>query len=305
MDVKVSVILPTYNRLHSLPAAMNSVLSQSERDLELIVVDDASPQDVESVVRAIDDPRVRYVRRPVNGGAGAARNSGLAEARGRYIAFQDSDDLWLPGKLESQLALLEGLPETVGVVTSAKLLYGRDSDFRYGPGKVCVAPDAKGRLRVEEDQLARVLDDNRISVQSTLFRRNCYPTMKWFDERARANEDWDFAVRLVKVTKVYEDLEPVVLGFVSGDSISTNRRKQTIGVLRILKNNAAALPRYPRQHATLLRDVSRGLFKTGKPRLGTRFLIASLLTYPPSILVFGVAMLRKLPGSGTMLRKFA
>ena len=66
-------------------------------DLELIVVDDASNEDIEGLVAGIGDGRVRYIRRPVNGGAGAARNTGIAAARGKFIAFQDSDDLWLPG----------------------------------------------------------------------------------------------------------------------------------------------------------------------------------------------------------------
>ena len=103
MRVTVSIILPAYNRANHLPDAINSILMQSFRDFELIIVDDASTQDIESIVRSIGDPRIRYIRRAVNGGASAARNTGLAEARGEFIAFHDSDDLWLPGKFERQL----------------------------------------------------------------------------------------------------------------------------------------------------------------------------------------------------------
>src|SRR5262245_43848936 len=98
---------------------MTSVLSQSYTNLELIVVDDASSEDVESIVRSIDDPRVIYERRNSNGGAAAARNTGLGLARGKFIAFQDSDDLWLPGKLERQVALLLSLPLRIGIVSGA------------------------------------------------------------------------------------------------------------------------------------------------------------------------------------------
>src|SRR5262245_44206142 len=125
MTPRVSVILPTYNRSHSLPAAIASVLMQSHTDLEVIVVDDASTEDIEALVRSIGDDRVRYVRRNSNGGAAAARNTGLAEARGSYIGFQDSDDLWLPDKLSRQLSAFETLPNEIGVVTGGKIVYGR------------------------------------------------------------------------------------------------------------------------------------------------------------------------------------
>ena len=102
----VSVIIPTYNRAHVLPRAIESVLKQTYTELELIVVDDASTDDTAAVMTAITDPRVRYVRKE-HGGAAAARNRGIAEAKGEFIAFQDSDDVWHSDKLEKQLAYLQ------------------------------------------------------------------------------------------------------------------------------------------------------------------------------------------------------
>ncbi|RUV79272.1 glycosyltransferase family 2 protein, partial [Mesorhizobium sp. M1A.F.Ca.IN.020.32.1.1] len=140
---------------------------------------------------------------PTNGGAAAARNTGLKNATGDYIAFQDSDDIWLPGRLEKQLALLCSLPDHVGAVTGAKIIYGRDSNFNYGPARVAFAPPPATRLCPDEDQLERLLTENRISVQNTLFRNGCLPGSEWFDPCARANEDWEFAIRLVQHTSVY------------------------------------------------------------------------------------------------------
>ena len=117
MPPKVTVILPVYNRSGSLEDSMRSVLNQSFRDLELIVVDDASTEDLRTIVEAVGDPRVRYIRQARNGGASVARNAGLAAARGAFIAFQDSDDLWLPGKLARQMEMLQAAPADVGVVT--------------------------------------------------------------------------------------------------------------------------------------------------------------------------------------------
>lgn len=293
MSVEVSVILPTYNRTRTLPAAIASVLSQSYTDFELIVVDDASQEDVESLVKGIDDPRIRYIRRSENGGAAAARNTGLSEATGRFIAFQDSDDLWLPGKLAKQVGLLSGMPRYVGAVTGAKIIYGRDANFKYGPGRAACAPPPETPARLNEDQIGHLLRENRISVQNALFRRDCLPEIHWFDSCARANEDWEFAIRLVQHTKLYEDIEPVVLGFISPDSISSNPRRQTIGLLRILRKNKAVLAQRKSQRSQMLIDLAITFYRAGKPKRAIQFLLAGLKDHPAHGFSIGLAFLRK------------
>ncbi|WP_341486492.1 glycosyltransferase family 2 protein [Pararhizobium sp. A13] len=293
MDANVSVILPTFNRVRSLPAAMMSVLTQSYVDLELIVVDDGSSEDVEGLVRGIQDARVKYIRRQVNGGAAAARNTGLSHAKGKFIGFQDSDDIWLPGKLIRQVALFSTLPGHIGAVTGGKIIYGRDAFFNYGPAKVAYAPSPEGTLRLDEDQLGHLLRENRISLQNALFRRDCLGEAVWFDICARANEDWEFAIRLVQQTTVYEDIEPVVLGFISPDSISSNSRKQMMGMLRILRNNKIVLESRARQRSRLLIDLAVALYKAGKTKRALKFMVAALRDHPAHIGSVGIATLRK------------
>lgn len=290
----ISVILPSYNRSATLLAAMNSVLTQSHADFELIVVDDGSTEDIESIVRSVSDNRIRYVRRAQNGGAAAARNTGLEHARGDYIAFQDSDDLWLPGKLEKQLALICALPSYIGVVVGAKILYGRDDNWNFGTGCVAHAPRPEGRLRLDEDQLGHLLTENRVSLQNALFRKSCFPSVTWFDTCATANEDWGFAIQLAKHTTIYEDIEPVVLGFISNDSISMDRRKQTIGLMRILRHNRDALSIRKKQRSVMLMDVGSYLFTTGKRRTAMKFLLAALVSHPLHFGLIGRALVRKL-----------
>lgn len=284
MAATVSVILPCYNRSKSLKAACESVLHQSWRDLELIVVDDASSEDLRAVVEALDDPRVRYLRHTTNGGASRARNTGLAAAEGRFIAFQDSDDLWLPGKLERQIAQFEALPPDVGVVTGSKILYGRDGAHNYGSGKVTCAPPPEGRLRLDEDQVRRFLAGNRISLQNALFRREAFPGTHWFDPCAKANADWEFTARLAQHTKIFEDIEPVVLAFISADSISKNTRKKILGLLRILKKNRQAFARYPDVHAKNLILLARMMSRIGKKRMMRRLILAGLRVHPRSVI---------------------
>ncbi|KQZ94340.1 glycosyltransferase [Mesorhizobium sp. Root157] len=294
MAIEVSVVLPTFNRLRSLPAAVESVLSQSFRDLELIIVDDGSSEDIEGFAASVSDPRLKYVRRPVNGGAAAARNTGVSESRGRFIAFQDSDDLWLPGKLERQIALFRELPDEVGVVTGGKIVYGRDERYRHGHGKVAYAPPPRSILRLDEDQVAHLLLENRISLQNTLFKRSHVSGAAWFDSGASANEDWEFAIRTAQQTKIYEDIAPVVVGFVSPDSISTDDRKQTMGMLRILRRNRALFDKYGNQHSILLIGVAMALFRTGKYRWAADFLAAGLRRNPRNILMVPRALGREM-----------
>ena len=102
----VSIVIPAYNRAATIRAAIESVLRQTWTDFELIVVDDGSTDDTLAEAAKVADPRLRLVESPANGGAAAARNRGLAEARADWVAFQDSDDEWLPRKLEKQMARL-------------------------------------------------------------------------------------------------------------------------------------------------------------------------------------------------------
>ena len=103
----ISVVLPAYNRRNTVRKAVESVLNQTERDIECIVVDDASTDDTAGVLTEISDSRLRIIRLTENSGACHARNVGVQAAKGEYIAFQDSDDCFHPDKLERQLAFLQ------------------------------------------------------------------------------------------------------------------------------------------------------------------------------------------------------
>lgn len=130
---KVSVILPTYNRAHVLRRAVISVLDQTYEDLELCVVDDGSTDNTGDVLADVRDPRLRVVR-TANRGACVARNIGIAQTSGQFVAFQDSDDVWLPRKLELQVERMmqAGAERVVAVGCGWELLDGR-------PGRIPLA----------------------------------------------------------------------------------------------------------------------------------------------------------------------
>lgn len=107
MKELVSIIMPTYNCGRYIRESIGSVLAQTYTSWELIIVDDLSTDDTDDIVRSYEDKRIRYMRNESNMGAAMTRNRALREARGRYIAFLDADDMWSPEKLEKQIAFMQ------------------------------------------------------------------------------------------------------------------------------------------------------------------------------------------------------
>lgn len=107
MSDLVSVIMPSWNCGRFIAESIHSVQAQTYQDWEIIIVDDCSTDDTESIVKSCNDPRVRYLKNEINSGAAVSRNRALREAKGRWIAFLDSDDLWEPQKMEKQVRFME------------------------------------------------------------------------------------------------------------------------------------------------------------------------------------------------------
>lgn len=103
----VSIIMPSYNTAPYIRETIQSVLDQTYQNWELIIVDDCSTDNTDEVVASIKDERIRYLKNEKNSGAAVSRNRALREAKGRWVAFLDSDDLWMPGKLEKQISFME------------------------------------------------------------------------------------------------------------------------------------------------------------------------------------------------------
>lgn len=196
----VSVVVPAYNAARTLPATVRSVLGQTMEDLEVIVVDDGSSDDTVAVADSIEDPRLRVVRRE-NGGASAARNSGIREARGIWVAFLDSDDVWLPTKLDRQLAYVSAHPDVHAVQTGA---YFVDDDLEILHVRRCTA---------SRDALwETLLFQNLPSFPSTLMiRRSKLDEIGFFDTRLEILEDWEMAIRASRFCNLQSIEEPLSL----------------------------------------------------------------------------------------------
>jgi glycosyltransferase involved in cell wall biosynthesis len=194
----VSVIIPTYNRVAMVREAIESVLAQSYADRELIVVDDGSTDETEAAIASLI-PQLTYVYQE-HRGVSAARNRGASLARGKYLAFLDSDDLWLKDKLQRQMRFMESHPE-------ARICYTDEIWIRRG---VRVNPMKKHR-KYSGMIFPHCLPLCIISPSSALFARGLFEEAGMFDEALAVCEDYDLWLRIAARQPIYLVDEPLIV----------------------------------------------------------------------------------------------
>jgi len=186
-EPEVSVIVPTRNRSQRLAMALRSALEQEGVDLEVIVVDDGSTDDTEELVARIDDPRIRYVHRHDPGGVSLARNVGIQQARGRWIAFLDDDDVWAPTKLSRQVAAMVAQGRTWSYAGEVLV----DADLRIVAGSPPPPP---------EEVVRRIERHNSVpaGASNVVVRSDRLAQVGAFDASLTIGEDWDLWIRLAR-----------------------------------------------------------------------------------------------------------
>ena len=190
----VSVVMPTYNHAKFIGKGIRSVLGQSYKNLELVIVDNYSEDNTEEVVSSFADKRIRYLKFRNHGIIAASRNYGIKSSRGEYVAFLDSDDMWHHCKLEKQLPYFCD-KEIVGIATDAIGI--TDTPFSY--------QGHRGRSKkgyVDYDYYS-ILNNNPISTSSVIVRRDVFSAVGEFDENPdfRFIEDWELWLRMARVGK--------------------------------------------------------------------------------------------------------
>lgn len=223
----VSVVIPTYNRQAALARALRTVVAQSYGDWELIVVDDASTDGTEAVVRSSGDGRLAYVRHPQNRGGGAARNTGIRLAQGKYVAFLDSDDEWFAGKLAQDVEAFESSGERVGLVYCGKELVGAD-------GRVLLR-----RLPTLQGDVYRQLlaHDFIGSCSRVAVRTEVAQSLGGFDESLPSGQDWDMWVRTARVARVACVPECLVRRHLGHEQISGSLKRIYEGHLKVVEKH--------------------------------------------------------------------
>jgi glycosyltransferase involved in cell wall biosynthesis len=186
---KITVIVPTYSRPYTLRKAIVSVLNQTYKDYEIVVVNDAGP-DVEAVLAPLrgSQNEIVYLRHDSNRGLAAARNTGLRAASGKYVSYLDDDDIFFPDHLERLVTFLEDGKHKVAYSDAYRAIQ-KNVNGRY----VVTSRDIPYSFDFDQD---RILIDNFVPILCLMHEKSCVDAIGLFDESLRAHEDWDFLIRL-------------------------------------------------------------------------------------------------------------
>jgi glycosyltransferase involved in cell wall biosynthesis len=230
---QVSVLIPAYNAAWCVGRAIDSVLTQSFRDFEVIVVDDGSTDDTASVLSHYGGA-LRVVSK-LNGGLSSARNSGIQASRGRYVAFLDADDWWLADKLQRQVDLMISRPELAFCSTAAKL---------QGPAGEALGEWYCGRCS-GQPALEAIFAVNAFvagSASSVLARRDAFERTGGYDEGLRSLEDIDMWMRLAAVGGYACIDEPLAVILKRPGSMSGNLDVMRSAAITVMRKNRHLLP---------------------------------------------------------------
>lgn len=225
----VSVIIPSYNRADKILPAVESVLNQTYTDLELIIVDDGSGDNTKEVIESINDSRIRYVYQE-NAGACAARNNGINQAKGEYIAFHDSDDIWHKDKLEKQMDAL--LKNDADIVCCKLIKIYSDGKTEFKPNKL------------RQGFMKPVTNLFGIGTQTIVAKRKVFDEFS-FDTEFPCFQECELLYRAAKKFSLYCLDEGLVDYFVGNDSISSNHTKKYYACKLFLQKHPELIKEYP------------------------------------------------------------
>lgn len=207
----ISVVIPTYNRANLVGRAIQSVLNQTYQDFEIIVIDDASTDDTDKIMILVNDKRIKYIKNKKNIGGSESRNIGIKNAKGKYIAFLDSDDEWMPTKLEKQLRKINESS------VLAKIIYTGYWVVKNSILELGQIPSKKGNIHRE------LLYQDYVNPTSTVFlKKNCFEKIGYFNHILNARQDYDMWLRLSRHYNFDYVKEPLVKLFVTENCITRN-----------------------------------------------------------------------------------
>ncbi|PWT85603.1 MAG: glycosyl transferase [Acidobacteria bacterium] len=273
MTPRVAVIIPTKNRSGYLVGAITSVLNQSFEDLDIVVVDDASEDATEEVVRSFQDRRVRYIRHSVSKGGSATRNTGIRQTSSPLVAFLDDDDEWLPQKLELQLKLMDTRSDNVGCVYSGYEIFDKDLKRKLAVRTPCHNGDLRRVL----------LEGNSLGTTSTVLVRRMYLTKSGlFDETLPSMQDYDLYLRLAQVCD-FEYIDQALVRYrMNASCISTYLPGLEKGLRKLIQKHGGP-PILKRTCSRLLLDVGVRYAEAGQMRDASRVLAFTVFLNPTDL----------------------
>lgn len=274
----VSVIIPTYNRAHLIERSIRSVLDQTYQDFELIVVDDGSTDNTEEIVARFGDDRLRYIRHNQSSGSPAApTNTGIKAARGEYIAVQDSDDEWLPGKLEKQMQVFNNASAEVGIVYTDMWRVSEDGKKEYYHSP---------RIMPEEGIIYRDALGYRVMCIGTgtlVIKKECFNKAGLFDEKLPMLIDTELLIRMSRCYYFYHIEEPLVNYFATASSISSSKEADITARKLILERYFEDIRKDKKILARHYFDIGFLFCANGEGKPARSYLIKAIVAYPLNI----------------------
>ncbi|MCD6294871.1 MAG: glycosyltransferase [Deltaproteobacteria bacterium] len=235
----VSVLMSTYNRRHLLPIAVRSVLSQTYRNLELIVVNDGG-ESAEESIESIGDNRIRYINAP-HVSKGHALNTGFAHSRGEYIAYLDDDDIWYPKHLEALMFFLRNVPDVRFAYTDALLVTNQ-----IGQNYSDTPNTFKELVYCRQVFLPQLLESNSIPGIVAAHDRHAFEEIGGFDPKLQVLVDFDFFRRLAAITDPYHIAQTTA-------EYSKRHHRGTSGQGHMTNLHKTDRPRYLANHYRIVR----------------------------------------------------
>lgn len=233
--LSVSVIVTTFNRVNLLRKTLDAILCQTLTDFELLVIDNMSEDGTREYVTGLADSRIHYFRNPNNGVIAVNRNYGIRNACGRFVAFCDDDDLWLPDKLERQVSLLDSYPDVALCYTHAEAFLGST-----------VVTTRMNRRNVRQRHFYQLLRGNFFPNSSVVIRRAVFEELGLLTEDATLREDYEMWLRIARRYRLMGVDDSLIRYRMHPGNAAGNRATETLRAIRTVRSvvNELKIPRF-------------------------------------------------------------
>ena len=283
----VSVVIPTYNHAHFLSNALQSVIDQTYTKWEVIVIDNYSSDNTDDVVKSFNNPKIKILKNSIRI-IGSSRNIGIQAAKGEWIAFLDSDDIWYPQKLEKSIETLSE-DEDFDVISTDELMVNKISDktqvLHHGPYQ-------------ENFYKKLLIDGNRLSTSATLVKRDFIDKKSiFFSEKLEffTAEDYDFWLNLAFANATFKFVPSIQGEYLIHLSNNSGKYEKHFSTVRnVLKNHVFYIQNFTEKKQKLwdlvnsrfIVNSSVFLLKQGKFLLGIKFLYSAFSESPFGVLAY-------------------
>lgn len=226
MNNLISIIIPAYNAEKYIKETIDSALEQTHKNIEIIIVNDGSTDNTENIIKSYTDDRIKYFKQKNSGLAGIARNTGIRQANGDYIAFLDADDIWVKDKLKKQIKILDNTTALV-----------------YSDGEISGATHKNGKKFSDFSKFYRgrvfhnLIKNNFIPTSSVVVKRKALGDVGIFseDKKLRVGEDYDLWLRISKKYKINYCDEILFKYRITGEGETANKKEAYKNILYLHK----------------------------------------------------------------------